>query len=382
MSDDPEFFRPADYVDKLREKFLKRKRERANANGIDEKWARIDPNLLTGMHWLTRDIPEPDFMLGELLSTTSRIELIGPTGIGKTNILVALALALADGRDFLHWRGCGKPRRVLYIDGEMSRRLTKKRLADAARRHGSMPPTFCCLNREDFPDLAPLNTEAGQQFINHIIEAIGGIDCAIGDNVQALLSGDMKDEEPWQQTLPWVRELTRRAIAQIWAHHTGHDETHGYGSKTREWQLDTVALLERIERPEDDIAFKMTFTKARERTPDNRADFEPAIITLTNDTWTSERGGNVPSKRKPTDLALDILKDEIARGHGAIPPPTERIPPETLCMTAGAWRKAYELRSLSESPEAAERAFYRAAKELIEKLKLVTKVDLWVWPVH
>jgi hypothetical protein len=126
----------------------------------------------------------------------------------------------------------------------------------------------------------------------------------------------------------------------------------------------------------------MTFTKARERTPENRADFEPAVITLANDTWTSERGGNVPGKRKPTDLALDVLKDEIARSHGVIPPATERIPPDTLCITAGAWRKAYELRSLSESPKAAERAFYRAAAELIEKRKLVTKVDLWVWPVQ
>jgi hypothetical protein len=215
----------------------------------DDDWASINPNLLTGMHWLTRDIPEPDFMLGELLSTTSRSELIGPTGIGKTNVLIAMALAVADGHDFLHWRGCGKPRQVLYIDGEMSRRLTKKRLADAARRHGSMPPTFHCLNREDFQDLPPLNTENGQKFIDAAIEAISGADCVIFDNVQALLSGDMKDEEPWQQTLSWIRDLTRRGVGQIWAHHTGHDETHGYGSKTREWQLDTVALLERIECP-------------------------------------------------------------------------------------------------------------------------------------
>jgi hypothetical protein len=37
-------------------------------------------------------------------------------------------------------------------------------------------------------------------------------------------------------------------------------------------------LMETIERPEADIAFSLKFTKARERTPDNRADFEAAVI--------------------------------------------------------------------------------------------------------
>jgi hypothetical protein len=35
----------------------------------------------------------------------------------------------------------------------------------------------------------------------------------------------MKDEEPWQDTLPWIRSLTNRSIGQLWVHHTGHEET-------------------------------------------------------------------------------------------------------------------------------------------------------------
>jgi hypothetical protein len=355
--------------------------EEARENGHDPDW--YDPIILNGAYWLTRDIPEPDFMLGELLSTTSRIELIGPTGLGKTNFLLALATAGADGRDFLHWRGGGLPRRVLFVDGEMSRRLAKRRIADAARRHRGMPATLFYLNREDFPNLQPLNTEAGQKFIDQAIVALNGIDCIILDNVQALLAGDMKDEVPWQDTLSWVRSLTQRNIGQIWAHHTGHDETHGYGSKTREWQLDTVALMERIERPEADIAFSLTFTKARERSPENRADFEPAVVTLTGDTWVSEKGNlSGQRQRTSTDLALDILNDEIARGNGTIPTPNTRIPPETPCLNTTIWRKVFVSRTIAESPEAAERQFYRAASQLIEKRKLVGKFDHWVWPVR
>jgi hypothetical protein len=140
--------------------------------------------------------------------------------------------------------------------------------------------------------------------------------------------------------------------------------------------------METIERPEADIAFNLKFPKARERTPDNRADFDPAVITLAGDAWKSERGIVVVSKRKAKDLALDVLKDEIARGNGTIPPWCERIPPDTPCITTGMWRKAYELRSLAENKEASARAFYRAANDLIEKRMQVAKHELWVWPTR
>lgn len=166
-------------------------------------------------------------------------------------------------------------------------------------------------------------------------------------------------------------------------HHTGHDETHSYGTKTREWPLDTVVLLEPVKRPDADIACLAKFTKARERTPDNRGDFEATVITLAGDTWTSEKGNIAGGGNKSsTEIALDVLNDEIARGNGTIPTPCERIPPNTLCIMHGAWRKAYETRSLAESPEAAKRSFYRAAKKLIETQKVVAKYDLWVWPVR
>lgn len=366
--------------------FVRQEAERAaaeaktQANGHDSAPRAIPIDILSIQSWLTRDIAEPDFMLGELVSTTSRIELIGPTGLGKTNLLLAAGLAIADGGDFLHWRGSGKPRRVLYIDGEMSRRLMKKRLADAVRRRGA-PATFYCLNREDFPELQPLNIEAGQKFVDAVIEDIGGADCIIMDNVQSLLSGDMKDEEPWQNTLPWVRDLTRRSIGQIWAHHTGHDESHGYGSKTREWQLDTVCLMEAIERPEADIAFAIKFTKARERSPDNRTDFDPAVIVLANDEWASERSRATTRKGTAKDRALDLLSDALAR-HGHVPAADGYIPPNTLCVAEDLWTKSCELGLIGEGdPDSTARAIRRAKKALLDR-GLIGKRAPWVWIVR
>jgi hypothetical protein len=356
----------------------------AKSKLIKPDWKTPDPEYvrerLSLAFWETRELPPVDPLLGELLTTTSRIMLAGPTGLGKTSISMAMGIASSDGADFLHWRGSGSPRRILYIDGEMSRRLFKDRLADAVRRHGNRPETFFPFSREDFEDMPPLDTTEGQEYVDHIIEIVGGVDATILDNIQALTMGELREPESWRKILPWTRDLTRRCIGQIWEHHTTRDADHAYGDSTREWGLDTLALMEPVERPATDIAFQLKFPKARERTPDNRTDFDPAVITLTNNRWESERG-SVPRATKATDLALDILKDEIARGNGTIPPATERISPFLTCITVGAWRKAYELRSVSENPEAAERAFYRAAKKLTDN-KLIAKHNLWVWPVR
>jgi hypothetical protein len=340
-------------------------------------WA--SPETLTLAYWLERELAPPDFLFGEVISTTSRVMVVGPTGLGKTHLCLAIGVAVASGKDFLHWR-VPAPRRVLYIDGEMSRRLLRARLQDAVRR-ADCPASanLFVVSREDCPDMPPLNTEAGQKFVDEII-LVTQPDLIFFDNVQCLVAGDMKDEEAWAQLIPWIRDLTRREIGQVWAHHTGHDETHAYGTKTREWQLDAVALMERADLPVIDIAFILSFPKARERTPDNRTDFDPALITLAGDQWTSNRGGTIKPKPRSRDLALDVLIEEIARGNGEIPPAAERIPRDTLCLEATLWRLSFEARAIAASPEAAKKQFLRSAKELLTSGR-VGKFNKWVWPV-
>jgi DnaB helicase-like protein/AAA domain-containing protein len=341
----------------------------------------LDIGTLTVGAWLKRDIPAPDFLLADVLSSTSRALLAAPTGLGKTMIALAIATAIANGPGrFLHWE-IPSQRRVLYIDGEMSARLMKTRVDDVVRRSGAAPANLFILNREDFPDMPPLNTEEGQRFIDRVIGAIGQIGLIVFDNIQSLLTGSMIEEDSWADTLPWIRSLTQRKIGQLWVHHTGYDETHGYGTSTRDWQFDTGMLLERVERPETDLAFIMKFTKARERTPDNRTDFEPTLITLVNDQWSSERGGIANGRKQlARDRALDLLKEAIARGEGQIPPANGHLPPNTYCVTEGMWRRYYEMGSISEpTAEAKMKAFKRAAGRLIA-IGAVGKWELWVWP--
>ena len=266
-------------------------------------------------------MPDLDRIMGEWFFTTSRTLLIGPTGVGKTNFSMAIAGRSAIGRNFLHWRAY-RPSRILYIDGEMSARLFKQRLADLVRRLGEIPTTLFPFSHEDIENFAPLNTAAGAAILNGLIDKVGGVDGIVFDNVMSLIAGDMKEEEGWRQTLPLVTSLTKRGIAQVWLDHTGHDETRGYGTKTREWRMDNVIHLTTVERPDSDVSFRLEFRKARTRTPEMRRDFQDATIALVNDEWTvdvtaSVRRGHVsPLGEKFLDALHNALCGDTVQHYG------------------------------------------------------------------
>lgn len=343
--------------------------------GEDKKSAAAEYSL---KWWLERDIAAPDFILGDWLSTTSRALFVAPTGLGKTHIMMALAGAVATGRDrFLHW-DVRRPAKVLYLDGEMSRRLVKSRLADAARRLGSDGGNLFVLCREDFPELEPLNTEAGQDFVEAKIKAFGGVDLIVFDSVMSLIAGDMKDEEPWQQTLPWIKRLTGRSIGQIWVHHTGHNESYSYGTKTREWQLDTVVLLESADRPGADIAFTLKFTKARERAPHNRGDFEPAVVTLKGDHWLSDRVSAPKALKSPSPKAKafhDALIDALGAG-GAVRTQSAGLP----SVTVKAWKAECRRKGLLDpTKQKSESALFSKYRRELVALKWAICNAEYVW---
>jgi hypothetical protein len=332
--------------------------------------------ILTLDEWLARELAEPDPLLGSWLTTTSRVLLNAPTGIGKTMFAIAMAIAIAGALGFLHWRGV-RPARVLFIDGEMSRRLLRQRLTDEVSRIGIRPPGMHILSHEDVDRFAPLNSKEGQGLIERVIKDIGGVDLIIFDNIMSLLAGNMKETEQWAATLPWVRSLTRRKIGQFWMHHT-NEENKSYGDKTREWQMDTVILGEEVKRADTDVSFQLTFRKARERTPTTRANFADTRIALVNDQWisdaaiTSTKQKVSPLGKKFFDALVNATIDSDAKKMFNLPTATlEEWRAE--CIKIGVLDK--------DKPKSASALFSKHKRELIAANKVACNETIaWTLP--
>lgn len=340
---------------------------------------------LTLADWLEREISNPDFLLAEIVSTSTRMMIVGPTGLGKTMLALAVAFAVALGSGLMHWRA-GRKGRVLYIDGEMSRRTLKKRLTEAARRAGVEDvdePALTILSREDFEDMPPLNKPEGKKWMDSFILAHGPFDLLIFDNVQALTEGDHKEEETWRPLLPWVRSLTRRNIGQLWLHHTGHDETKSYGSKAREWQMDAVAMLKRVKNASADLSFEIEFTKARERTPENRADYESITMSLVDDQWCH---GDAPAKSASSrlspkqQLAYDALTSLVAL-HGTPLPAAWGLPAGLNSVSIDSFKAELLSRGIVDAGASNPRARFAETINGLKLKALAAERDGRIWPI-
>jgi AAA domain/Bifunctional DNA primase/polymerase, N-terminal len=326
--------------------------------------------------WLKRDLPAPDYLIGNWLTTTSRILFASDTGLGKTNFALAAFTHLAAGRDFLHWCIL-QPRRVLYVDGEMSRRLLKQRLEDAVRRLDVTPETLHVLSHEDVDGFQPLNTKVGQKYILEVIKSVEA-EAVCFDNIMALIAGDMKDEDAWRATLPLIGDLTKQGIGQLWVHHTGHDATRSYGTKTREWRMDTVIHGTAVERPDTDVSFLLEFRKARERTPANRHDFEDVTVALVNDVWIGDVGKAVqPKKASPIGMKFfEALQTAFADNETTTFQSWKAV-------TMAQWRTECRTRGLIDEgkPDAVRSLMSKYRRELIACNLIACNNDL-VWIVR
>ena len=152
--------------------------------------------------------------------------ICGPRGLGKTWLAMALGRKCAEGASFgalPEWHIHG-PRRMLYVDGEMS--LDGVRERDQALTAGAAPGlsylhhealfhlTGKILNLTD-PDAQAALLEKCRQDKKEIL---------ILDNLSCLFSGMREnDADAWDQVLPWLLDLRRNRISVIFVAHSGRN---------------------------------------------------------------------------------------------------------------------------------------------------------------
>jgi RecA-family ATPase len=158
--------------------------------------------------WVERKLPQRDYLLGGVFSTTSRWMIFGETGVGKTLLGTDIAGAVAAGKELLGWKGSQRRSRVMYLDGELPAETFQERMRLVADLYGRDIPLFG-YNRDALKDgdLPPLNTDKGQEWLWQEIDAVQP-DAIIFDSIMSLLGGSMSDEESWEPIKSLVRLLS------------------------------------------------------------------------------------------------------------------------------------------------------------------------------
>ena len=342
---------------------------------------------------ITRLLPPDENILGSFITRGARVFVVAPSGLGKTMMALAMAGGIASGQGFLHWQ-VDRPMRVLFIDGEMPLRTLQRRVTDMVRRSGMDRAATDRLHPVSWQEAAalglgpwhPLNTEQGRDFVLRLCDIIEP-DVVFLDNVQALVAGEMKEEAPWKLTAPLVAGLTERDIAQVWIDHMGHDFTKQYGTSTKGWPFDTVALMMPLPAAQlapREIAFTLSFEspggKTRNRTPENWDEFATKVIRLRDDQWSTNVTSSSKRLSQNEQTALQFLADLIV-AEGAPLPATSGFPSLSLQgVPEGRWRKECETRGLSDAGQKDSRTtlFRRCRAALVSKQVIACR-DKLVW---
>ena len=222
----------------------------------------LDAHDLALMQFKMREV-----ILNPVLHTQDLCMIFAARGIGKTHFALSMAFALATGGTFAKWNA-PKPRKVLYLDGELPGAVMQKRLLMHCPNVEPEPGYLRIFTPDLLPDgqaLPDLSTFEGQEAIDATIE---DAEVVFIDNLSCWArTGRENEAESWLPVADWILGLRRRGIAVVLIHHAGKGGQQR-GTSKREDLLDVVIGLSRPNDydPSQGAVFVAEFTKARNLT--------------------------------------------------------------------------------------------------------------------
>jgi hypothetical protein len=194
-----------------------------------------------------RDVPPREVYLEPWVHQRDVGFMFAWRGVGKTLFGLGMAAAMAAGGEFLGWRA-PKPRRVVYVDGEMPYELLREHLSTVinAGRHeidnGNLRLVTGDIQDNAFPNLS---TTEGQE---QLIEVIADAEFVFLDNVACLTDGNAEsDPEAWEPIRQFQLRLRRTSVGSQLTHHAGKGgDQRGHSGKE-----DVVDWTVKLEHPAD-----------------------------------------------------------------------------------------------------------------------------------
>lgn len=205
--------------------------------------------VINAADFLDRELPPTEYVLYPMIPENGLSLLYAERGAGKTFMALAIACAVAGGFEFLNFRA-DKPRKVLYIDGEMDVNEMQKRinlLINGFESEGKIVireniKLFLSglQNNATMPDIAK---PEGQKHIEAFTQDVNLI---IIDNIFSLYTaGHENDADSWTGYNAWSRKMRSMGKSILWLHHTGKDKNRGpRGSSAIEAILNSSIALE------------------------------------------------------------------------------------------------------------------------------------------
>lgn len=227
--------------------------------------------LLTLREFLAEPWPRTEKIVDPWLPTSGICMLWGERGGGKTLVTLALALHVAEGKNFLEML-VPKPRRVLYIDGEMAADEVKGRLQKLLGGMGpwseAMWERFAIVSHESFKTGIPDLSEPGRG--RRLIEAYvkeHKVELLILDNLSSLLqTGNENEAEGWIDFNHWLLNFRRERVTVLLIHHAGKSGTQRGTSKREDHLNSSVKIITRETEPTLRIGWE--YTKWRSFNPE------------------------------------------------------------------------------------------------------------------
>ena len=232
--------------------------------------------------FLVKPFPARERILTPWLLTQSLSMIHAYRGVGKTHVAIGVAYAVATGGKFLAWEA-ERPRRVLYLDGEMPAPALQERfrvLFDADER--DFDSAFLTIASPDLQDDCPmpdLATTVGQEAVERVV---GDSELIVVDNVSTLVRNTQRenDAESWRDVGEWALRMRQKGRSVLFVHHSGKNGQQR-GSSKKEDTLDTVILLKHPPdySPEQGARFEIHYEKFRNGTGEDAKPLEVALVT-------------------------------------------------------------------------------------------------------
>jgi RecA-family ATPase len=270
---------------------------------------------------LAQDVPKPlEHVLYPCLPTQGIGWVYAATGLGKTLFTLNLAYAIAGGGNFLKY-SCPKPRRVLYVDGEMAYSQLHSRIMQISSVQGELYSNehFMVLTPDKvYPMRVPhIDTEMGQEVYVKLIEKYN-IEVIIFDNLSMLSSFDENKSSEWKPIQDWLLYLRSMGKTIIVVHHSGKSGDYRGTSRMLDCADMAVALEpvnhDKLESEDPLIKqFKISYKKARIF---GGKEALPLEVSLDNGFWSYKSMEQTEMDKVVEMSSLGLSQRDMARDSG------------------------------------------------------------------